>query len=192
MQKVRSTSKIVVLLAVVGAFAFGQTARAGSSWTSTANATKSVSLIPPPACGGNSSIAVTAGTTVYFCYTVFNNSGVNGTYDLFDNIIGTIAQNATAPAGQPSRKWASWIAVANSTNGVGTVVNNATWTLPGAGAVFAAAQAMPTPSRPSRRPVYSPSAASSWRPDSSSFAASAEPRGRDRSCVVASSSSSRI
>ena len=141
MQKVRSTSKIVVLLAVVGAFAFGQTARAGSSWTSTANATKSVSLIPPPACGGNSSIAVTAGTTVYFCYTVFNNSGVNGTYDLFDNIIGTIAQNATAPAGQPSRKWASWIAVANSTNGVGTVVNNATWTLPGAGAVFAAAQA---------------------------------------------------
>ena len=132
------TSKVVLLLALAAFLLVGPAVNAAFV-PANMTATKTVGLLPPPACGSNSSITVPPGTTVYFCYTLVNNSGANFSYNLFDNVLGTVATNATSSYGTTDRQFKSWSAYTNST-GV-PVVNQASWQVAGSAIQFSAAAA---------------------------------------------------
>jgi uncharacterized repeat protein (TIGR01451 family) len=79
----------------------------------------------PGVCATTDAITVPTGTTVYYCYTVTNNSTVAlNTHDLYDTVLGQIFTGNTQPL-DPNESY-SYIAdpyVANA-----TVTNTGTWT----------------------------------------------------------------
>jgi len=123
--------KLIRIVSVLAFCAFSASAaQAFISFTTT----KTVGLAPPPACAGASSITVTSGTTVWYCYTISTLGNVTLDYALVDDQLGTITSTGHMVGGT-DRQFAS--AVVNS-----RVTNIAKWeTSISNGSVFGTANA---------------------------------------------------
>ena len=153
MLRVRLTSKAFLPFALAAVLLAGPAANAGYL-PSNMTATKTVGILPPPNCGATSSIVVPTGATVYFCYTLLNNSGANVTYSLVDNVLGLVAANRTVTPGTTDRQFMPWSVYSNATSV--PVVNVASWKVAPSGAEFSSASASVTASDQVNVPSLAP------------------------------------